>query len=112
MLSYYSYKRVEVGKNWGSSLTVPTSSSKRTYFFVYPVPKGPCSNVAISYTFRSQRGSHINTLGPEYVLYSYMDPFRLIGGAAQPSGKGVAAAYGCLAFGGRTLPPVSAGKVG
>ena len=31
-------------------------------------------HVGIWYILRAQRGSHIPTLGPKYVLSSYMDP--------------------------------------
>ena len=34
-------------------------------------------HVGIWYILRAQRGSHIPTLGPRYILYSYMDPLGL-----------------------------------
>ena len=37
------------------------------------------AHVGIWYILRAQRGSHIPTLSPKYIPYTYIDPLGLLG---------------------------------
>ena len=53
-------------------------------------------HVGIWYILRAQRGSHIPTLRPKYIPYTYMDPL----GWTTPSGPNGEKAYGGIRGGG------------
>ena len=46
--------------------------------FAWPVTESPRVHVGIWYILRAQRGSHIPTLRPKYIPYTYMDPLGML----------------------------------